>query len=68
MITAKVGDQTQMRLIRSGTAYLSQEDMRQHFGLGEAKKADSVEVLWPDGTTSVKKNVEANRQLVIKQE
>jgi hypothetical protein len=68
IIKLKIGDRVQMRLIRSGTAYLSQEDMRQHFGLGEAKKADSVEVLWPDGTTSVKKNVEANQQLVIRQE
>lgn len=68
IIKVKAGDQAQMRLIRSGTAYLSQEDMRQHFGLGDAKKADSVEVLWPDGTTSVKKNVEANQQLVIRQE
>ncbi len=67
VIKVKVGDQTQMRLIRSGTAYLSQEDMRQHFGLGAAKKVDSIEVLWPDGTTAVKKDVEADQILVIEQ-
>jgi len=68
IIKVKIGDQTLMRLVRSGTAYLSQEDMRQHFGLGEAPKADSVEVLWPDGSTSSLENVEANQILVIRQE
>ncbi len=67
LIKVKTGDQVQTRLIRSGTSYLSQEDMRQHFGLGSAAEADSVEVLWPDGTTTVKKNVEADQLLVIKQ-
>ncbi|MCP3912661.1 MAG: CRTAC1 family protein, partial [Actinomycetia bacterium] len=67
LIKVKTGEVTRTRLIRSGTSYLSQEDMRQHFGLGSAAKADSVEVLWPDGTTTVKKNVEADQLLVIKQ-
>ncbi len=67
VIKVKVGDQVQMRLVRSGTSYISQEDMRQHFGLGSAAKVDSVEVQWPDGTTSVKKDVKADQQLVIKQ-
>jgi hypothetical protein len=68
VIRAKVGDQTMSRQIRSGSAYLSQEDMRQHFGLGDATTVDAVEVRWPDGTTSVVENVEANQILVIEQE
>ncbi len=67
-IKVKVGDQTMMRLVRSGTSYLSQEDMRQHFGLGSAAKADSVEVLWPDGTSTVKTGVAANQMLVVRQD
>ena len=68
VIRARVGELTMSRLIRSGTAYLSQEDMRQHFGLGDAKKVDSVEVLWPDGSTSTVENVDANQILEIRQE
>jgi hypothetical protein len=68
VIRARVGDLTMSRLIRSGTAYLSQEDMRQHFGLGAATKVDSIEVTWPDGTTSTVDNVDANQVLVINQE
>jgi hypothetical protein len=68
VIRTRVGDQTMSRLVRSGTAYLSQEDMRQHFGLGEATTVDAVEVQWPDGSTSTLENVAANQILVIKQE
>ena len=55
------------RLVRSGTSYLSQEDLRQHFGLGAATKADSIEVRWPDGTTSREENVPANQVHLIRQ-
>ncbi|MEM7352240.1 MAG: CRTAC1 family protein [Acidobacteriota bacterium] len=68
ILTLKVGKLTQKRLIRSGTGYLSQDDMRQHFGLGAATRADSLEVLWPDGSVSTVEKIEANQQLVIRQE
>jgi hypothetical protein len=68
VIRVTTGDQVRTRLIRSGTSYLSQEDMRQHFGLGAAAKADSVEVLWPDGSTTTRKDVAVDQLLVIRQE
>jgi len=67
VIRVKTGETVRTRLVRSGTGYLSQEDMRQHFGLGDATKADSVEVLWSDGTTTRQENVPVNQQLVIRQ-
>ncbi|MEM7588293.1 MAG: CRTAC1 family protein, partial [Acidobacteriota bacterium] len=57
----------QKRMIRSGTGYLSQDDMRQHFGLGAATTVDRVEVRWPDGTTTQRERVKANQLLVIEQ-
>ncbi len=68
VIKARIGDRLQTRLVSSGTSYLSQEDMRQHFGLGEADKVDSIEVLWPDGTTTVRRNVTANQIVVVRQD
>jgi enediyne biosynthesis protein E4 len=40
---------TQSDEIRSGGSYLSQNDLRLHFGLGSAKSIDSVEIRWPSG-------------------
>jgi hypothetical protein len=67
IVKVKAGKLDLMRLVQSGTSYLSQEDMRRHFGLGAEKQADSVEVQWPDGTTTKLENVKANRLLEIVQ-
>lgn len=38
--------------VRSGGSYLSQNDLRVHFGLGDTMKVDKVEIRWPSGNTS----------------
>jgi hypothetical protein len=43
------GEVTQTDEIHSGGSYLSQNDLRVHFGLGDAKKITSVEIHWPSG-------------------
>jgi enediyne biosynthesis protein E4 len=43
------GGMTQTQEIRSGGSYLSQNDLRVHFGLGPAEKISSVEIRWPSG-------------------
>jgi hypothetical protein len=68
VVKVKAGTLSLMRLVQSGTSYISQEDMRRHFGLGPQTQAESVEVLWPDGTTSRRENVKANQQIEIRQE
>lgn len=40
---------TQTEEVRSGGSYLSQHDLRVHFGLGAVKKIDLVEIRWPSG-------------------
>jgi enediyne biosynthesis protein E4 len=51
----------------SGSSYISQNDLRLHFGLGPAKQVDLVEVRWPLGLAESFKNVDAN-QLIVLQE
>jgi len=51
------GGMTQTDEIHSGGSYLSQNDLRVHFGLGSAAKIDSVEIRWPSGTTETLRNL-----------
>ena len=46
--------------VRGGGSYLSQNDLRLHFGLGTAVKVDSVEVRWPNGVLEKLENVAAD--------
>jgi enediyne biosynthesis protein E4 len=55
------GGITQTDQVRSGGSYLSQSDLRLHFGLDTATKIDSGEIRWPSGTTDVIKNLEADK-------
>jgi hypothetical protein len=36
--------------VHGGGSYLSQNDLRLHFGLGPAAKIDAIEVRWPNGS------------------
>ena len=55
------GGITQIAEARSGGSYLSQSDLRIHFGLGRAAKIDKIEILWRDAPPQVFENVTPNR-------
>jgi len=48
-ISVNVGRRTLVDEVRSGSSYISQNDLRVHFGLGLSAKIDGVEVRWPSG-------------------
>jgi hypothetical protein len=52
---------TQTEEIHSGGSYLSQNDLRVHFGLGSATKIDSLEIKWPSGATDTIKDLTADK-------
>jgi enediyne biosynthesis protein E4 len=58
------GGQQQMDEVRSGGSYISQSDLRVHFGLGKATIAD-LEVRWPSGQIDRALGVKANRVVVV---
>ncbi|MFD2200258.1 VCBS repeat-containing protein [Shivajiella indica] len=45
--------------------YMSSIDHRLHFGVGDIEMLDSVRVLWPNGKTSLLKNVQSNQLLEL---
>lgn len=48
-ITVNAGTRKMSDEVRSGSSYISQNDLRVHFGLGSITKLDSVKVCWPSG-------------------
>ena len=67
VISVDAGGRRMVRVVQSGTSYLSQDDMRQHFGLGPAAGIDRIEVRWPDGTRTSQEHVTADRLLELQQ-
>jgi hypothetical protein len=55
------GGMTQTEQIHSGASYLSQHDLRVHFGIGKATEIDSLEIVWPSGKVETIKNLEADK-------
>jgi enediyne biosynthesis protein E4 len=62
------GKVKQMQEVRSGGSYLSQSDLRLHFGLGETTRIDKVEVQWMNGKTQVFEGVNVDRFYHLKQD
>ena len=64
-VTIHAAGMTQFDEVRSGGSYISQNDLRLHFGLASAMKIDSVEVRWPTGKTETFKDIAADRIYAI---
>ena len=61
------GGHSQIDEVRSGGSYISQSDLRLHFGLGMATSADLVEVRWPSGLVDRVRDVETNQVIWVKE-
>jgi enediyne biosynthesis protein E4 len=53
--------------VRSGGSYISQNDLRVHFGLGKAEKVDLLEIRWPSGQVDRLKDIKPNQLVFIKE-
>jgi hypothetical protein len=66
-ILVTAGGVSQRQTVRSGTGYISNSDLRCHFGLAVASQAERVEILWPSGQRQLLLNVAANQILHVKE-
>ena len=64
-VTIHSGGMMQFDEVRGGASYLSQNDLRLHFGLGKAEKIDTVEVRWPTGKIEQLKDLAADNIYTI---
>jgi enediyne biosynthesis protein E4 len=66
-VEIEAGGRSQVGEVRSGSSYLSHNDMRVHFGLGRATKVDRILVRWPSGKTQTLTAVDAGRYMTIRE-
>ncbi len=64
-ITAVTRNTTQIREVAAGSSQIGQNMLTVHFGLGQAKKIDSVKVQWPSGKVQMFENVDVNQRVTI---
>lgn len=53
--------------VRSGGSYISQNDLRVHFGLGKAEKVDVLQIHWPSGQVDTLKDIRPNQLIFVKE-
>jgi hypothetical protein len=61
------GNMTQLGEVISGGSYLSQSDLRLHFGLADHERVDAAMILWSDGTTETLRNLAADRFYTVRE-
>jgi enediyne biosynthesis protein E4 len=66
-IRATAGDLVQTAEVISGGSYLSQNDLRLHFGLATHQHLDRAEILWPDGKQENLVGLGADRFYVVRE-
>jgi hypothetical protein len=59
-VTVRAGPLVQISEVRAGGSYISQNDPRLHFGLGQEGKLNAVEIKWPSGGTETLRDLPAD--------
>jgi len=67
-VRATAGTLVQLGEVLSGGSYLSQNDLRIHFGLGSHERVDKAEVLWPNGKVELLTNLSSDRFYVVRED
>ena len=67
-VSIGLGDRQQHAEVRSGTSYLSHNDMRLHFGVGQAEQVDWLRVDWPSGRKQEMRNLAVNQEIIVREE
>jgi enediyne biosynthesis protein E4 len=66
-VTVQTVDGPRTQEVRSGGGYISQNDLRLHFGLGHADKAEKVTIRWPSGLSETLPSLAANHFYVVRE-
>lgn len=64
-VKIQTDDSTQIDEVRGGSGYLSQNDLRLHFGIGAHKRLDRIEARWPSGVVDIIQDIAPNQIITI---
>jgi hypothetical protein len=64
-VTLRIGPVVQVQEVRGGGSYISQNDLRVHFGLGAASRVDRLEVRWPNGLEEMWQGISADHVITF---
>jgi enediyne biosynthesis protein E4 len=53
---------------KGGMSYQSAQDPRLHFGLGDRRLVDEIQIVWPSGSTTKLQNIRADQFVTIQEE
>jgi hypothetical protein len=68
LIRVTTGSRQQLRQVRAGSNYASQDPFDAHFGLGAAKRVDRLEVTWPGGAKTILEDVAIDETITVTSE
>jgi enediyne biosynthesis protein E4 len=66
-VTVGVSGRSLMEEVHSGGSYLSQSDLRVHFGLGHESRLDTMDIAWPSGRKERVGPLDADQFVTIKE-
>ncbi len=64
-VTVVAGGRRFVQEVRSGSSYISNSDMRLHFGLANVGEIERIEVRWPNGTSESFPGGAADRFIIL---
>jgi len=66
-VEVRTGGHKQVDDVRSGGSWMSQNDMRLHFGLGDALKIDELTLRWPSGQVDILRGIPSDQIIIVKE-
>jgi hypothetical protein len=67
VVTLEQGGDKHEKEVRSGDGYISQSDLRLHFGLGRSSTAEKIVIRWPSGLVETLSDLPANHYYVVQE-
>ena len=64
-VEVRAGGRTQIDEVRSGGSWLSQNDLRLHFGLGDATRVDEITLRWSSGQVDTLRQIPSDQIIIV---